>query len=186
MSFVIETKKKIYKLFPTQEPITAMVTGVKLQPNCETLYGKKTKVFIKITSNLKDDDGDSMSSLFSATASMGEKANLRRFCKQILGYDPGDVYNVTKLLGLTRDFIFETNKASDGRQFSNISGVLKASGTVTLAKDFRAFNTENLSEGEQVANYDPNDSTAAAAPARKRQVAVPVVEEPTESLVEQI
>src|SRR5213592_1293766 len=107
MSFVIETKKKIYKL----------------QPNCETLYGKKTKVFIKITSNLKDDDGDSMSSLFSATASMGEKANLRRFCKQILGYDPGDVYNVTKLLGLTRDFIFETNKASDGRQFSNISGV---------------------------------------------------------------
>ena len=100
MSFVIETKKKIYKLFPTQEPITAMVTGVKLQPNCETLYGKKTKVFIKITSNLKDDDGDSMSSLFSATASMGEKANLRRFCKQILGYDPGDVYNVTKLLGL--------------------------------------------------------------------------------------
>src|SRR3989442_9777926 len=144
MSFVIETKKKVYSLFPTQEPITGMVTGVKLQPNCETLYGKRTKVFIKITTNLKDSDGDQMSSLFSATASMAEKANLRRFVKQVLGHDPGEVYNVTKLLGITRDFIFETNTGKDGRQFSNINGVLKASGSVTLSKDFRAFNDENL------------------------------------------
>jgi hypothetical protein len=164
----ITSKKKVYELFETGVQIPGVIVGWKKMLDVPTKYGLKDKVMVKILTDLVDSDGDQMTAVQSFTASMDEKSHLRKFVKSVLGYDPGDTYNLKLMVGMNRNFVFETNEGKDGREFSNVSAVLKATTKVSIPDDYEAFRA------------DDKDKKTAKPPVRRR-VATPVVEEELET-----
>jgi hypothetical protein len=147
MSMLIETKKKIYELFEEGVPIPGVVVGWKKLENVPTKFGPKTKVMVKILTDLIDKDGDRMTAIASFNASLNEKSDLRKFVKSLLGFDCGETYDLEQTIGLNRAFVFVTNTSKDGRQFSNIDAVLKTTTKVNIPKDYVAFKSDEEQAG---------------------------------------
>ncbi len=158
MAIDIVSKKKVFENFREGEPISGVVAGLRLVKDVAVVWKGKSKVVdkiqVKILTNELDSKGERMTALFSATASSHEKGNLRKFVKQVTGKDPGDKFDVEKLLqGRQADFVFESNTSKDGRVFSNIVGVLKSSEKVTIPDGFEAF----YSEPDEATTVRPED-----------------------------
>jgi hypothetical protein len=152
MSLEISSKRKVYENFEEGTPITGAIVGSRLIKDVTIVWKGKSKVVdkvqVKILTDVLDSKKERMTALFSATASMHEKSSLRKFIRGVIGRDPGDTYDVDLLDGKCADFVFTNNENKDGRIFSNITGVQKATHKVTIPADFEAFYLEEDAKPE--------------------------------------
>jgi hypothetical protein len=166
MSMMVDTPKKVYELFEEGVPITGTIAGWRDLGVVPTKFGPKAKVLVKIYTGLKDGEGDDQTAIASFTKNLHEKSSLRAFLKSVIGRDPGEQYDVLLTIGKSNDYVFSTSTGAGGKQYSNISAVLRATKKLPIPADFVCFNEEQ-----------------AAKPATKRQVATPV---PDEDVVEEV
>jgi hypothetical protein len=142
----------------------------------ETGYGIKPRVRIVYLLDANDSEGNPFRVVSTYTASLHEKANLRKTLKSILGADVSGQFDLEELLGINNQLVVSTTEKDD-KVYTNIVAILKApkgSPRLAIPDDF-------------VRQQDKQKKQAApakkAAPQLKKPaVKAPVVEEQVEEV----
>jgi outer membrane biosynthesis protein TonB len=91
----------------------------------ETGYGIKPRVRIVYLLDTNDSEGNPFRVMSTYTASLHEKANLRKALKQILGADVSGQFDLEELLGINNQLVVATTEKDD-KVYTNIVAILKA------------------------------------------------------------
>lgn len=127
---------------PVSEGVHAAVLAEVVDKGiCETAFGPKHKVMLVWLTDEADEDGKTKYVFQSFTASLHEKAGLRKAVKAIRGKDLGADeanFDVESLKGSQAQLVIQHNEAANGRVYSNVQAIMKAKpGTrVTIPADF--------------------------------------------------
>lgn len=121
MSIFVPKKTKDYELLAEgqhQAVLTVHDLGVK-----PTAYGPKEKVLFRWTVEKRDKDGFRLSAAEFFTKTFGEKANLTKACKDLLGRDPSkeENFDLESMNGINRLIIVKhsTNEGT-GKVYANV------------------------------------------------------------------
>jgi len=145
----------------------------------ETGFGIKPRVRIVYLLDANDSEGNPFRVVSTYTASLHEKANLRKALKSILGADVSGQFDLEELLGINNQLVVTTTEKDD-KVYTNIVAILKApkgSPRLAIPDDFVR---QSEKQKKQAA-----PKKAAPQLAKKPTVKPPVVEEPVEQEVEQ-
>jgi hypothetical protein len=91
----------------------------------ETGFGIKPRVRIVYLLDQNDSEGNPFRVVATYTASLHEKANLRKTLKQILGADVSGQFDLEELLGINNQLVVTTTEKDD-KTYTNIVAILKA------------------------------------------------------------
>ena len=146
----------------------------------ETGFGIKPRVRIVYLLDANDSEGNPFRVVSTYTASLHEKANLRKTLKQILGADVSGQFDLEELLGINNQLVVTTTQKDD-KIYTNIVAILKApkgSPRMAIPDDFVRYQDKQKKQAAPA-------KKAAPQLAKKPTVKPPVVEEPAEQEVEQ-
>ena len=146
----------------------------------ETGFGVKPRVRIVYLLDANDSEGNPFRVVSTYTASLHEKANLRKTLKQILGADVSGQFDLEELLGINNQLVVTTTQKDD-KIYTNIVAILKApkgSPRMAIPDDFVRYQDKQKKQAAPA-------KKAAPQLAKKPTVKPPVVEEPVEQEVEQ-
>lgn len=127
--------------------VLAEVVDKGMQP---TPFGEKHKVMFVWMTDEADEDGKTKLVFQSFTASLHEKATLRKAIKAIRGKDiDGQDFDVESLKGSQNQLVIQHNEAANGKVYANIQAIMKAKPgqRVTVPSDFE-FKLKDKSEGK--------------------------------------
>ena len=146
----------------------------------ETGFGVTPRVRIVYLLDANDSKGNPFRVVSTYTASLHEKASLRKALKSILGADVSGQFDLEELLGINNQLVVTTTQKDD-KIYTNIGVILKApkgSPRMAIPDDFVRFQDKQKKQAAP---------TKKAAPqlAKKPTVKPPVVEEPAVEEVEQ-
>lgn len=145
----------------------------------ETGFGVKPRVRIVYLLDANDSEGNPFRVVSTYTASLHEKANLRKALKSILGADVSGQFDLEELLGINNQLVVTTTQKDD-KIYTNIVAILKApkgSPRMAIPDDFVRFQDKQKKAAPA--------KKAAPQLAKKPTVKPPVVEEPAVEEVEQ-
>ena len=145
----------------------------------ETGFGVKPRVRIVYLLDANDSEGNPFRVVSTYTASLHEKANLRKALKSILGADVSGQFDLEELLGINNQLVVTTTEKDD-KVYTNIVAILKApkgSPRMAIPDDFVRYQDKQKKQTPA--------KKAAPQLAKKPTVKPPVVEEPAEQEVEQ-
>jgi hypothetical protein len=91
----------------------------------ETGFGVKPRVRLVYLLDQNDSEGNPFRVVATYTASLHEKANLRKALKQILGADVSGQFDLEELLGINNQLVVQTTEKDD-KVYTNIVAILKA------------------------------------------------------------
>ena len=146
----------------------------------ETGFGVKPRVRIVYLLDANDSEGNPFRVVSTYTASLHEKANLRKTLKQILGADVSGQFDLEELLGINNQLVVTTTQKDD-KIYTNIVAILKApkgSPRMAIPDDFVRYQDKQKKQAAPA-------KKAAPQLAKKPTVKPPVVEEPAVEEVEQ-
>ena len=89
----------------------------------ETQYGPKAKVRLTWLLDTTSEDGRPLKAFQSFTKSWGEKSNLRKTARQILGRDPGPEYDTDDLIGKRATLVLGHDEVGD-KIYANVRAIL--------------------------------------------------------------
>lgn len=138
----------------------------------ETGFGVKPRVRIVYLLDANDSEGNPFRVVSTYTASLHEKANLRKALKQILGADVSGQFDLDELLGINNQLVVTTTEKDD-KVYTNIVAILKApkgSPRLAIPDDFI----------RQQDKQKKQSAPKKAAPQIKKPAPKPPVEEPVE------
>lgn len=100
----------------------------------QTAFGAKHKVQFVFLTDEADEDGRTKYVFASYTASLHEKASLRKAVKAIRGKDiDGDSFDIESLIGSQVQLVIQHNEGSDGKVYGNIVSIMKPKAGVKVA-----------------------------------------------------
>lgn len=103
----------------------------------ETSFGPKHKVQFVWMTDEADEGGRTKYVFKRYTASLHEKASLRKDVKQILGKDiAGNSFDLESLIGTQKGLIIQHSEGTNGKVYANIAGYLKPPAKVAIPSDF--------------------------------------------------
>lgn len=147
----------------------------------QTGFGLKPKVQIKWMLDAFNAEGEPFQVSAFYTASLHEKANLRKALKSILGADVSGQFDLEELLGINNQLVITTTESGE-KTYTNIVAILKAPKGKRLAipDDFQRKSEKDA------ANKGKTGQKKAAAPQLKKPAAqAPVAVEQETAPVEQ-
>lgn len=137
-----------------------------------TAFGDKHKVMFTFVTDEADENGSMKYVFQSFTASLHEKATLRKAVKAIQGGKDidGSDFDLETLIGRQVQLVVQHNEGRDGKVYANVASILKPKGpTVNIPPDF----TRRKDKTDKPA-FKSGGGTAAArailAPARSNAV----------------
>ena len=142
----------------------------------ETGFGVKPRVRIVYLLDANDSEGNPFRVVSTYTASLHEKANLRKALKQILGADVSGQFDLEELLGINNQLVVTTTEKDD-KVYTNIVAILKApkgSPRMAIPDDFVRYQDKQKKQSAPA-------KKAAPQLAKKPAVKAPVVAEPEEA-----
>lgn len=138
----------------------------------ETAFGPKPKVMFTYVTDEADESGAMKYVFQSFTASLHEKAGLRKAVKAVRGGKDidGAAFDVETLIGSQVQLVIQHNEGRDGKVYANVASILKPKGpSVNIPPDF----TRRKDKTDKPA-FKSGGGTAAArailAPARSNAV----------------
>jgi hypothetical protein len=146
--------------------VLAAVVDKGIQP---TAFGDKHKVMFVWLTDEADEDGKTKFVFQSFTASLHEKAGLRKAVKAIRGKDiDGQDFDIESLVGSQNQLVIQHNEAANGKVYANVSAILKAKpGTrVAIPSDF-----EFKPKAKEDSPVQPTNAAAVKAAGGGRAVA---------------
>lgn len=150
----------------------------------QTGFGVKPKVQIKWMLDTLNSEGEPYFVSAFYTASLHEKANLRKALKSILGADVSGQFDLEELLGINNQLVVETTESGE-KTYTNIVAILKlAKGTQRLAipEDFVRYSEKQQKQGTKQGG---TQKKAAAQLKKTAPKVAPPVQEPAEEQVEE-
>lgn len=163
---------------PVSEGVHNAVLGDVVDKGMQqTAFGEKHKVMFVWLTDEADEDGKTKYVFQSFTASLHEKATLRKAVKAIrLGKDiDGDSFDIETLVGSQVQLVIQHNEANNGKVYANVASILKPKGpAVVLPSDFEFKKKEGAKSGGSVPRTASGVSAARAilAPASQSKQAV--------------
>lgn len=133
--------------------VLAAVVDKGIQP---TAFGDKHKVMFVWLTDEADENGKTKFVFQSFTASLHEKAGLRKAVKAIRGKDiDGADFDIESLVGSQNQLVIQHNEAANGKVYANVQAIMKAKpgSRVTIPSDFE-FKSK------------PKDENFSSAPAK--------------------
>jgi len=125
---------------PVSEGVHAAVLAAVVDKGIvPTAFGDKRKVMFVWLTDEADEDGKTRLVFQSFTASLHEKAGLRKAVKAIRGKDiDGQDFDVESLVGSQNQLVIQHNEAANGKVYANVSAILKAKpgSRVSIPSDF--------------------------------------------------
>ena len=89
-----------------------------------TNFGDKHQLRLDWLLDKLSDDGRELMVFQTFTASLGDKSNLRKAIRQILGRDPGPEYDTDDLIGRRATLVLGHDEGSGGRVYANVRAIL--------------------------------------------------------------
>ena len=89
-----------------------------------TSYGDKHQLRLDWLLDETSEAGQALMAFQTFTASLGEKSNLRKAIKSILGRDPGPEYDTDDLIGRRATLVLGHDEGSGGRIYANVRAIL--------------------------------------------------------------
>ena len=134
--------------------VLAEVVDKGIQP---TPFGDKHKVMLVWLTDEADEDGKTKLVFQSFTASLHEKAGLRKAVKAIRGKDLGADeanFDIESLKGSQVQLVIQHNESNSGKVYANVQAIMKAKpgARVTVPSDFEfklKDKTENAATAQQ-------------------------------------
>ena len=148
----------------------------------ETGYGLKKRVRIVWLLDAFDSEGNQFRVMASYTASLHEKANLRKALKSILGADVSGQFDLEELLGVNNQVIVQTVDSGE-KTYTNVIAILQApkGKRLQIPADFVRKSDKDGEKKQAPKKEKPSLKQAAPkAPAQK-----PVPQQVEEAVVEQ-
>lgn len=106
----------------------------------DTQYGPKRKVrFVWLTDEV-DAEGQTKRAFETFTASLHEKATLRKRVDQIVGKTGVPVsgeFNLESLIGVNRRLVIQHNEGGQGNVYANVTSTLAPEKKLSVPKDFQ-------------------------------------------------
>jgi hypothetical protein len=120
---------------PVSEGVhSAVLADVVDKGMVQTAFGEKHKVMFVFLTDEADEDGKTKYVFSSYTASLHEKAGLRKAVKAIRGRDiEGDTFDIETLIGSQVQLVIQHNEATNGKVYANIQAILKSKSGVKVA-----------------------------------------------------
>jgi hypothetical protein len=150
----------------------------------QTGFGLKPKVQIKWMLDTLNSEGEPYFVSAFYTASLHEKANLRKALKSILGADVSGQFDLEELLGINNQLVVETTESGE-KTYTNIVAILKVpKGTQRLAipDDFVRY-SEKQKQGKTQGGTQKKAAAQLKKTAPKATAPVaPAVEETPETV----
>lgn len=141
----------------------------------ETAFGPKPKVQFTYLTDEADESGNTKYVFQSFTASLHEKASLRKAVKAVRGGKDidGASFDVETLIGSQVQLVIQHNEGRDGKVYANVASILKPKGpAVEIPSEFKRRKDKPAKDG--TFSKSPTGGTAAAkavlAPARSNAV----------------
>lgn len=161
---------------PVSEGVHNAVLGDVVDKGMQqTAFGEKHKVMFVWLTDEADEDGKTKYVFQSFTASLHEKATLRKAVKAIrLGKDiDGDSFDIETLVGSQVQLVIQHNEANNGKVYANVASILKPKGpAVVLPSDFE-FKKKETAQAKKPGSGTSYSGSAAArailAPASQNQ-----------------
>lgn len=116
--------------------VLAEVVDKGMQP---TPFGEKHKIMFVWLTDEADEDGKTKFVFQSFTASLHEKATLRKAVKAIRGKDiDGENFDIESLKGSQNQLVIQHNEAANGKVYANVQAIMKAKpgARVSIPSDF--------------------------------------------------
>lgn len=143
----------------------------------QTGFGVKPKVQIKWMLDTLNSEGEPYIVSAFYTASLHEKANLRKALKSILGADVSGQFDLEELLGINNQLVVETTESGE-KMYTNIVAILKVpKGTQRLAipDDFVRY-SEKQKQGKTQGGTQKKAAAQLKKTAPKATATAPVAE----------
>src|SRR5437868_2099628 len=144
MTLIVETIKRMFEI-PEEGLHLGRLVDVEDLGMVETSWGKKPKTRFVWMLNVRDSNGEPIRVFQTFTASLHEKAGLRRAIKGMLGKDPGTRYDLETLLGKQAMLNIE-RREYEGNVYASVTAVLRASkesGAVEIPANFQRAKDKN-------------------------------------------
>jgi hypothetical protein len=138
----------------------------------ETGFGVKPRVRIVYLLDANDSEGNPFRVVSTYTASLHEKANLRKTLKQILGADVSGQFDLEELLGINNQLVVATTEKDD-KVYTNIVAILKApkgSPRLAIPDDFVRQKDKQQQKKSAPKKTAPQIKKPAAKPPVEEQV----------------
>jgi len=167
---VSEPDQKDWEL-PEDGQYRAVIVDVIDLGEVQTGFGVKPKVQIKWMLDAFNSEGFPFYASSFYTASLHEKANLRKALKSILGADVSGQFDLEELLGINNQLVIQQNTPAGGEKtYANIVAILKApkGKRLEIPADFvrkSEKDAENKKQGGQKKPAQPQLKQAAKKPA---------------------
>jgi hypothetical protein len=143
--------------------VLAAVVDKGIQP---TAFGDKHKVMFVWLTDEADENGKTKFVFQSFTASLHEKAGLRKAVKAIRGKDiDGADFDIESLIGSQNQLVIQHNEAANGKVYANIQAIMKAKAgaRVAIPADFE-FKSKAKEDSPA-----PRPTNAASNQSRRRR-----------------
>jgi hypothetical protein len=121
---------------PVSEGVhAAVLADVVDKGMVQTAFGEKHKVQFTYLTDEADEGGRTKYVFQSFTASLHEKATLRKAVKAIRGGKDieGDSFDVESLIGSQVQLVVQHNEGRDGKVYANVASILKPKAGVKVA-----------------------------------------------------
>lgn len=182
---VSEPDQKDFEL-PEDGQYLAVIADVIDLGEVQTGFGVKPKVQIKWLLDAFNSEGFQFQVSAFYTASLHEKANLRKALKSILGADVSGQFDLEELLGVNNQLVIQQNTPAGGEKtYANIVAILKAPKGKRLAipDDFQRKSEKDAKNkagkkaaAPQLKKAAPAPQTPVEADYADQEVAAPAVE----------
>jgi hypothetical protein len=123
MSMIVTTKAKQYENPSEGEHVCVLADVIDLG-TVQSSYGPREKVRLVWLVSERGTDGKLLSVVQTFNKTLHEKSGLRKALKSILGTDPGDTFDLEKLVGVNARLVIEHNE-HDGKVYANVTAILR-------------------------------------------------------------
>jgi hypothetical protein len=156
MPFIISSKQPEYEI-PAEGEHQGVLADIVDLGEVPTQYGVKKMVRLTFVLEQKGKDGKPLRASRRFPQSLYQRSALRNAIKSMLGRDPGDTFDMEKLIGTNAWVEIEHHHENGGRTYANIVDfrrVRKGDKVLTVPSDFKRITGKPGNNGTDVQNQN--------------------------------
>lgn len=124
MSLIVTRSKKQYEI-AAEGTHEATLQEIRELGKVETSFGAKEKLLFIWEVEQVDSKGEPVKVFQRFTKSLHPKAALYKAVRSITGEDPGDEFDLSKLIGTSVQLVIQHNESDDGVIYANVAAILR-------------------------------------------------------------
>ena len=127
MTLIVKYVKRQFEIPDEGTHLATLVEIQRLGP-VQTAYGVRNKLLSVFETDQLDREGKPRRAFKRFTETLHPKSALRKAIRSIIGEDPGDEFDLARLIGRTVQIVIE-HQESEGSAYANITAIMRVKST---------------------------------------------------------